>query len=84
MWNLDLVVSKSFPIRENVNLEFRAEGFNIFNHHNLFLQQALNDVSSNSDSVDALGNASPRYSRQRAASGITEAPTMSGDSGSSR
>ena len=44
MWNLDMVVSKSFPIHENVNLEFRAEGFNIFNHHNLFLQEALNDV----------------------------------------
>jgi len=60
MWNLDLVVSKSFPIRENVNLEFRAEGFNIFNHHNLFLQQALNDVSSNSDSVDEMGNPQPQ------------------------
>jgi hypothetical protein len=44
MWNLDAVVSKTFPLRERLNLEFRAEGFNIFNHHNLFLQEAQNDV----------------------------------------
>ena len=43
-WNFDAVVSKQFPIREKVNLEFRAEGFDIFNHHNLFLQEARNDV----------------------------------------
>ncbi len=47
-WNFDVQVSKTFPIHEQVNLELRAEGFNIFNHHNLFLQEALNDVSSNS------------------------------------
>ncbi len=44
MWNLDAVLSKTFPIHERMNLEFRAEGFNIFNHHNLFLQEALSDV----------------------------------------
>ncbi len=47
-WNLDMQVSKTFPIRESMKLEFSAQGFNIFNHHNLFLQEALNDVSSNS------------------------------------
>ena len=46
-WNVDLAVSKTFPIHERVNLEFRAEGFNILNHHNLFLQEGLNDASSN-------------------------------------
>ncbi len=58
-WNLDMQVSKSFPIHESMRLEFRAEGFNIFNHHNLFLQEALNDVSSNSI-VDANGNVFPQ------------------------
>ena len=43
-WNVDAVVSKQFPIREHVNLEFRAEGFDLLNHHNLFLQEARNDV----------------------------------------
>ena len=50
LWSFDVAVSKAFPIRENVNVEFRAEGFNILNHHNLFLQEALNDVASNSNS----------------------------------
>ncbi len=59
LWNLDLSVSKTFPIHERMNLEFRAEGFNIFNHHNLFLQEGLNDVSSNSI-TDASGNVFPQ------------------------
>ena len=58
LWNLDLAMSKTFPIRENVNIEFRAEGFNILNHHNLYLQEALNDVASNSN-TDASGNVFP-------------------------
>lgn len=37
IWGLDMVLSKTFPIREHVSAEFRAEGFNILNHHNLFL-----------------------------------------------
>jgi hypothetical protein len=45
IWNLDAVLSKTFPIREGVNLEFRAEGFNVLNHHNLFLQEYNNDVA---------------------------------------
>jgi hypothetical protein len=56
MWNLDASMAKTFPIREKLSLEFRAEGFNIFNHHNLFLQEALNDVSSNY-LTDGSGNA---------------------------
>lgn len=49
LWNLDLEVSKKFPIHENMNLEFRAESFNIFNHHNLFLLEADNDVANTGD-----------------------------------
>jgi outer membrane receptor protein involved in Fe transport len=48
-WNFDCSVSKTFPIHERMNLEFRAEGFNIFNHHNLFLQMSFYDVFSNSN-----------------------------------
>jgi hypothetical protein len=58
LWSFDVAVSKTFPIRENVNVEFRAEGFNILNHHNLFLQEALNDVATNSR-TDASGNNFP-------------------------
>jgi len=58
IWTLDLAMSKTFPIHESVNMEFRAEGFNILNHHNLFLQEALNDVATNS-TPDASGNPLP-------------------------
>lgn len=50
-WNLDASVSKAFPITERVNLELRAEGFNVFNHHNLYIQEGLNDVGNYSPDV---------------------------------
>lgn len=43
-WNLDAAVQKTFPITERFNLVFRAEGFDVFNHHNLYIQEGLNDV----------------------------------------
>lgn len=36
-WNTDFAVSKKFPVTERVNMEFRAEGFDIFNHHNYYV-----------------------------------------------
>jgi hypothetical protein len=39
-WNTDLAVSKNFKLTERFGLEFRAEGFNIFNHHNLYVNPA--------------------------------------------
>jgi len=36
-WNIDFSVTKTTPLRENLNLEFRAEFFNIFNHPNFAL-----------------------------------------------
>ncbi len=44
-WGFDASLSKSFPIAEGIALEFRAEGFNILNHHNLFIQEGLNDAA---------------------------------------
>ncbi|MGA9355466.1 MAG: carboxypeptidase regulatory-like domain-containing protein [Terriglobales bacterium] len=35
-WNLDSAVGKKFRITERMGMEFRAEGFNIFNHHNMY------------------------------------------------
>jgi len=37
-WNLDTAVEKAFKITERYGLTFRAEGFNIFNHHNMYTQ----------------------------------------------
>ena len=45
-WNVDLAVSKSFPIREGMALEARAEGFNILNHANLYVNGPNNDVAN--------------------------------------
>jgi hypothetical protein len=45
-WTFDASVSKTFPIHEQINVEFRAEGFDLLNHHNLFIQQGLNDVAN--------------------------------------
>jgi hypothetical protein len=36
-WNDDLAISKNFKLTERVGLEFRAEGFNVFNHHNFYV-----------------------------------------------
>jgi len=45
-WNLDAALSKTFPIHERLNLVFRAEGFDIFNHHDLYIQESLDDVAN--------------------------------------
>jgi Carboxypeptidase regulatory-like domain len=47
-WNVDASVGKTFPIHEQVNLEFRAEGFNVLNHHNLYQLMADNYVDGTS------------------------------------
>jgi len=36
-WNTDLVVGKNFKLTERFGLEFRAEGFDVFNHHNMYV-----------------------------------------------
>ena len=36
-YNLDASVSKTIPIHEQINVEFRAEGFDVTNHHNLYV-----------------------------------------------
>jgi hypothetical protein len=50
-WTFDAAVSKIFPIHEQINVEFRAEGFDLLNHHNLFIQDGLNDVANVGDGV---------------------------------
>jgi len=45
-WNLDASISKKFPLTERFGLEFRAEGFDILNHHNLYVQEANADAAN--------------------------------------
>ena len=36
-WNFDLSMGKTFAVTERFKLEFRAEAYNIFNHHNMYV-----------------------------------------------
>src|SRR6266481_3286552 len=45
-WNFDTAVTKQFTLTERLRLEFRAEGLNIFNHHNYYVN-ALNLDAAN-------------------------------------
>ncbi|PYV69797.1 MAG: TonB-dependent receptor, partial [Acidobacteria bacterium] len=55
-WNFDLAASKSFSLTERVKLELRAEGFDLFNHHNLYVNALNLDVANfpGAVTVDAL------------------------------
>jgi outer membrane receptor protein involved in Fe transport len=45
-WNLDLAVGKNFRLTERVSLQFRAEGFNVLNHHNLYVNGFIADAAN--------------------------------------
>jgi len=42
-WNDDLAIAKAFKLTERFSMEFRAEGFNVFNHHNFYVNAASSD-----------------------------------------
>jgi outer membrane receptor protein involved in Fe transport len=44
-WNADFALGKSFPLTERFSLEFRAEMFDIFNHHNMYVNEYVNDAN---------------------------------------
>ena len=44
-WNLDLSVSKAFQLTERFNLQFRAESFDLFNHHNMYVNGFVADAA---------------------------------------
>jgi hypothetical protein len=45
-WNFDAAIAKSFALTERFRLEFRAEGFDVFNHHNFYILQTNLDVAN--------------------------------------
>jgi len=51
-WNLDASVGKKFKFTERFGLEFRAEGFDVFNHHDLF---ALSGILEETGTPGTIG-----------------------------
>ncbi len=56
-WNYDLSATKLFQLRENIQLQFRAEFFNIFNHPNFALPSNVIAPGFLSDHVTPNPNA---------------------------
>jgi hypothetical protein len=61
-WNLDTSLAKKFNVTEQVNMQFRAEAFNVFNHPNFASPNPLvfsgNNYNSSAGSITATSNAS--------------------------
>ena len=55
-YNLNMSVSKTFPLYERFNLELRAEAFDITNHHNLYIQESQLDAADYTTSAGAPSN----------------------------
>ncbi|HTD96833.1 MAG TPA: hypothetical protein VK627_07875, partial [Edaphobacter sp.] len=53
-WNFDAAVSKSLPITERLSLELRAEGFDILNHHNMYVLETANDIGGTYDGSNVI------------------------------
>jgi hypothetical protein len=45
-WNVDMSAIKRTALTEGVNLEFRIEAFNTFNHTNFAVTNEQNDINS--------------------------------------
>ena len=55
--NVDFIAFKDFPFTERLNLQFRSEFFNIFNHTNFGLPDAV-VTDSNFGVITSTGGAS--------------------------
>jgi hypothetical protein len=45
-WNADASLGKKFKLTETTDLEFRAEAFDLFNHHNLYVNESALSVTN--------------------------------------
>jgi hypothetical protein len=59
-WNIDFVAMKNFKLTERFTMQFRGEFYNIFNHHNMYIQATNLDIE-NGTGVTAINaiNGSP-------------------------
>ncbi|HTZ59874.1 MAG TPA: TonB-dependent receptor [Acidobacteriaceae bacterium] len=54
-WQIDMAAAKTFPIKERIQVEFRGEFYNIFNHPQLGQPEATCDLSTSSPTGCASG-----------------------------
>jgi hypothetical protein len=52
-WNIDAAVAKNFRLTERVGMDFRAEGFDVLNHHDLYVNEAALSVSNTPGTIGA-------------------------------
>jgi hypothetical protein len=53
-WNADIALQKNFKLTERFALQFRAEGFDIFNHHNFYINNGYNYIYQGSGPVEGI------------------------------
>jgi hypothetical protein len=58
--NYDIALMKSVPLTESKSLQFRMEGFNVFNHAQFFGPAAVNGNMNSSTFGQVVGAGSPR------------------------
>jgi outer membrane receptor protein involved in Fe transport len=54
-WNADFALGKTFQVTERVSMEFRAEMFDIFNHHNIYVNGYVNDATGSGSTFTVTG-----------------------------
>ncbi|WP_433967004.1 carboxypeptidase regulatory-like domain-containing protein [Tunturiibacter gelidiferens] len=69
-YNVNVSISKQFPIREGINFELRAEGYDVTNHHNLYIQGATLDVAQSGTDGDPYA-AGTTYPIKASKGGVT-------------
>jgi hypothetical protein len=52
-WNTDAAVAKKFKLSEGIDMEFRAEAFDLFNHHNLYVNESALSVQNTPGTIGA-------------------------------
>lgn len=58
-WNIDFVAMKNFKLTERFTMQFRGEFYNIFNHHNMYIQANNLDISGTGVTAINAVNGSP-------------------------
>ena len=53
-WNVDFVAAKTFKLTERFSMQFRGELYNVFNHHNFYIQSGNLDIEGGLTAIQAV------------------------------